>query len=222
MNNNNVTTSNNHSSSSYHTKSYNCSIVWVRIPKTASSTIYKQFMTPLSTWFVNTYIGPQTCVSNPGGCLLHWNATTLSTPINYNSSNSSNKINGDEYADLACEECFEYNNATKTINYGPIDKLSPFLQKHHLQTELWVRKKIDSKNAKFLLRTVEENQGVYSPSIYAHVGLHTSLFNSILPSNPLVIGLPGLKSTVPIACALPLQFWETFHTPLSTNSRPST
>jgi hypothetical protein len=186
MTNNNVTISHNHSSNSYHTKSYNCSIVWVRIPKTASSTIHKQFMTPLSTWFVNTYIGPQTCVSNPGGCLLHWNVTTLSTPINYNSSNSSNKINGDEYEDPACEECFEYNNATRTINYGPIEKLSTFLQKHHLTTELWVRKQIDSKNAKFLLRTVEESQGVYSPSIYAHVGLQTSLFNYILPSNPLV------------------------------------
>ena len=189
MTNKNATISNNHSSSSsYHTKSYNCSIVWVRIPKTASSTIYKQFMTPLSTWFVNTYIGPQTCVSNPGGCLLHWNVTSTST--NYNSSNissNSNKINAtDEYADPACEECFEYNNVTRTINYGPIEKLSTFLQKHHLTSELWVRKQIDSKNAKFLLRTVEENNGVYSPSIYAHVGLQTSLFNSILPSNPLV------------------------------------
>lgn len=181
MTDNNFTISNNHSSSSSNRKSYNCSILWVRIPKTASSTIYKQFMTPLSTWFVNTFIGPQTCVSNPGGCLLHWNVTKLSTPTNYTIS--------DEYADPACEECFEYNNATKTINYGPINKLSPFLQKHHLTTELWVRKQIDSKKAKFLLRTVEENNGIYSPSIYAHVGLQTSLFNSILPSNPLVFSV---------------------------------
>ncbi|EJK73314.1 hypothetical protein THAOC_05068 [Thalassiosira oceanica] len=63
---------------------YDCSINWLRLPKTASSSIFNVFISPLTEeqdLFQNTEIGPNACITHVGGCAElsdKWNA--LGTP----------------------------------------------------------------------------------------------------------------------------------------------
>jgi len=162
---------------------YDCSIVWVRIPKTASTTIHKSFMRPLASWFKNTHISSNTCISHPGGCSRHWNTSSLD-------GNNQSAIN----FETACMEasngqCVEYDNNTKTTNFGPSDKVPRILRNMLLEIGLGkgdLRRQFDEDD-KFIKRVDDdENIGVFSPSVHAHVGLHTSLINTILPSKPMI------------------------------------
>jgi hypothetical protein len=172
-------------------KAYDCSIVWIRIPKTASTSVYKSFMLPLSTWFVNTHIGPNTCISKPDGCSRHWNQTS-------NSGNDTASLGSNNESDVEFEtacmvaangECFEYDNTTRTTNFGPPGKLSGMLRKYLLaigQGKAALRRQFD-EGAMFIRRVADDRSvGVFSPATHAHVGLHTSLFNTVLPSKPMV------------------------------------
>ena len=53
---------------------FDCAINWIRIPKTASTSIYNAFMSPLltSNLFTTTYLGSNTCVMGPGDCSVSW------------------------------------------------------------------------------------------------------------------------------------------------------
>lgn len=58
-------------------KSFDCSVNWVRIPKTASTTIYDRFFLPLEQsqsklLFSTTYLTENTCITGPGGCSAFW------------------------------------------------------------------------------------------------------------------------------------------------------
>jgi hemerythrin superfamily protein len=172
-------------------KEYDCSVVWIRIPKTASSSIYKSFMLPLSSWFVNTHISPNICISKPGGCSLHWNLTNISG--NDAASLGSNNESTIEF-ETACMVaanggCFEYDNTTRTTNFGPPDKLSGVFRKSMVtigQGKADLRRQFIKGD--MFIRRVEHGRkvGVFSPLPQAHVGLHTSLFNNVLPSKPMV------------------------------------
>lgn len=166
--------------------SYDCSIVWVRVPKTASTTILKTFMEPLASWFQNTHIGPNTCISQPGGCSLHWNSS-----LGGSSNNNESNIN----AETACigaskGECFEYDNTTKTTNFGPSGEVSDIVRKNLLkigQGKKDLRSQFEDDNVVVKQRAADDgNSGVFSPSVNAHVGLHTSLINNVLPPKPMV------------------------------------
>ncbi|KAK1735946.1 hypothetical protein QTG54_013393 [Skeletonema marinoi] len=161
---------------------YDCSIVWVRIPKTASTTIYESFMRPLATWFMNTHIGPNTCISQPGGCSLHWNTSLGGT--NESTDNFETACMGASQG-----ACFEFDNTTRTTNFGPPSEISEILRKRLLligQGKEDLRRQFD-EDEMFVRRVADDRKvGVFSPSVNDHVGLHTSLINSVLPPKPLI------------------------------------
>ena len=163
-----------------------CSIVWVRVPKTASTTIYKSFMEPLATWFQNTHIGPNTCISGPGGCSLHWNITRNETTYLHN--NESNVTYETACIGAAGGECFEYDNVTRTTNFGPSSEIRHILKKQLLKKGLGkasLKSQFDNGD-KYITRVYDEANGVFSPSVNAHVAFDTSLLNNFLPPKPMI------------------------------------
>ena len=148
---------------------YDCSVVWVRIPKTASTSIYKAFMRPLSTWFFNTHLHANTCMSHPGGCSLHWNTTS--------SLDGNNQSTIDNNFETACVgasfgHCVEYDKDTKTINYGPLSTLDQLLRKRLLEIGKGKRdfQRQFDQHDKFITQVLDDDDddesiGVFSPSV---------------------------------------------------------
>jgi hypothetical protein len=57
-------------------KEFDCAIFWLRMPKTASTTIAQTFMRPIFREgnFTNLDLGPNSCVTHVGGCAPFWKA----------------------------------------------------------------------------------------------------------------------------------------------------
>eukprot|EP00569_Conticribra_weissflogii_P001608 CAMPEP_0171351538 /NCGR_PEP_ID=MMETSP0878-20121228/39330_1 /TAXON_ID=67004 /ORGANISM="Thalassiosira weissflogii, Strain CCMP1336" /LENGTH=630 /DNA_ID=CAMNT_0011856869 /DNA_START=150 /DNA_END=2042 /DNA_ORIENTATION=+ len=55
-------------------KTFSCSVFWLRMPKTASTSVMRTFIGPLfqSGRFTNTEIDPNTCITGVGGCERFW------------------------------------------------------------------------------------------------------------------------------------------------------
>lgn len=87
-------------------------------------------------------------------------------------------------------ECFEYDNTTKTTNFGPSGEVSDIVRKNLLLIGLGredLRRQFDGDDNMAIRRVADDgNIGVFSPSVNAHVGLHTSLINNVLPPKPMV------------------------------------
>ena len=53
---------------------FDCAINWVRIPKTASTSMHLVYMKPIqdAKLFASTYLVENSCVFEPGGCSTYW------------------------------------------------------------------------------------------------------------------------------------------------------
>eukprot|EP00956_Cyclotella_meneghiniana_P017018 scaffold27460_cov56-Cyclotella_meneghiniana.AAC.3 len=66
------------SSESENDDQFDCAIFWLRMPKTASTTIAQTFIRPLYREgnFTNVDLGPNSCVTHVGGCAGYWKNQT--------------------------------------------------------------------------------------------------------------------------------------------------
>lgn len=183
---------------------FDCAINWVRIPKTASSSMHATFMKPIqdANLFASTYLFENSCVFEPGGCSAYWydDNTTTSTITHNNPSyfgigqrtDRSNIPNITTNLNRCFPQvrtfCYEYDKRTHTMNFGPKSKM------------VWTMKqgiKFDRRNTKnetisivdkSLLST--KNVPYYiTPTTSGHIALDTSLIGWILPPNPLIFAV---------------------------------
>jgi len=152
--------------------SYQCALVWLRVPKTASTTVIRRFMTPFvrAANFTSTGIEPSTCITNAGGCADIWQQQQqqqqqannmeedhggISSRIDSGSGGDSQRclpsLNDEEYT----TRCWEYDSTQSTVT-----------RKNNL-TSMPVR--FDAH-----------------PKLHTHVALDPSLFGWILPRSPMV------------------------------------
>lgn len=187
-------------------REFDCSISWVRIPKTATTSIYKLFMGPLepSQAFASTKVNLNTCLSGPGGCEDFWNGKensnvtslrkrTVDAPpygikFSQTNENPKNATNAQYFVSDRCfpssgrMPCIEYNRRTSSMNYGP----APDRQNK--------RKEKESKLMPLQLRKNSKDQVVSGDNIVfnihhnmrGHVGLDVSLFSWLMPSRTMV------------------------------------
>ncbi|KAL3787574.1 hypothetical protein HJC23_000062 [Cyclotella cryptica] len=178
---------------------FDCAISWLRLPKTASTSVAQGFIVPLSKAgrFTNTDIGPNTCIETVGGCApfwkgLNWNKNSISRrfhsnntrvafdarhipPPRYIGSLNSTQINKNQRCfpmkrpNAPRIACHEYDARSSTLNFGP-HRRNPANQRQPVQ-------KLPSQlQAHF----------DFGPMTATHVGLDPSLFGWIMPSHPMV------------------------------------
>lgn len=166
---------------------YDCSISWLRLPKTASTSIFNAFISPLTSdekLFQNTELGPNVYMTHVGGCEDRWRevhagwkrprrirrnplgAPPFGVAIDHAaySRNVSNKRFFKSAKNKERIVCFEYDERNKTINFGPEGN----------------RASRPSIPASRKIRYAS------SPNMQTHVGLDVSLFGWVLPEQPLV------------------------------------
>lgn len=191
-----------------HTASYQCALVWLRLPKTASTSIVKRFVDPFvkAAGFTNTDIGPNTCITHLSGCAELWNgwgnktahqrmdaafrdnsfAPPYGIPYNelqvYGANNhrciSSDKVERKIY-------CWEYDRANDTIHYGPHRKNETKKKKRRRKKGSVAEAAAATLKNESLPEFVTSKFDVH-PSLRTHVAIDTSLFGWILPSHPIV------------------------------------
>ncbi|KAL7518843.1 hypothetical protein ACHAWX_003646 [Stephanocyclus meneghinianus] len=178
---------------------FDCAISWLRLPKTASTSVAQGFITPLSKAgrFTNTDIGPNICIESVGGCApfwkgLSWNNKSISrrfhsnntrvvddaihipTPLYIGSVNSTQTNKNQRCFPMKGPtapkiSCHEYDSHTSILNFGP-HRRNPTNQKKTAQK----------------LPSLLQAHFDFGPMTATHVGLDPSLFGWILPSHPMV------------------------------------
>jgi hypothetical protein len=190
-------------------KEFDCAINWLRMPKTASTTLTQTFIGPLfkAGKFTNTELGPNTCIERIGGCAEFWGEdweldekkavreTSVEVVANlkkrsvtaprYATTNSKATLNNQRCfptRDGPAVNCYEYDPRTSTMNFGP-HRRNPKLDKHK-------RQKIKDPSTPWkpipALPTLQQAHYDFSPNTKTHVGLDVSLFGWIMPQNPMV------------------------------------
>ena len=190
-----------------HTASYQCALVWLRLPKTASTSIVKRFVDPFvkAASFTNTNIGPNTCITHLSGCAELWKGWGNSTEQQrmdaafrdnsfappYGIPHNELQVYGaNNHRCISSENvirkiyCWEYDRAHDTIHYGPH-------RKHETKKKKRRRKKGVAEAAAATLKNESLPEFVTAkfdlhPSLRTHVAIDTSLFGWILPSQPIV------------------------------------
>ena len=176
--------------------SYQCALVWLRLPKTASTTVIRRFISPLvkAANFANAELGPNTCLTHIGGCTDLWggwktNNTqwagiddhSIAPP--YGVSSRYGRSDGNNQRCYPHEDgktkfyCWEYDSYHSTIFYGPHN--TPSRRRNTIKKGRVVPKGVPNNTfttAKFDLY----------PSLHTHVAIDTSLFGWILPERPMV------------------------------------
>jgi hypothetical protein len=160
--------------------SFQCSLVWLRLPKTASTTTAYQFVAPLAkaAEMTNTEIGYNTCISNVGGCAQFWgdkSRPSLPNPPYVQLRAETNQrcfpTTTDNNRTKSGIRCYEFDAESSTMNFGPY-------------------RRSKNKNQDPLISVVpaiKQAQFNYSPIRAQHVGLDPSLFGWVLPQKPMVI-----------------------------------
>ena len=189
---------------------FDCAINWVRIPKTASTSMHLAYMKPIqdAKLFASTYLVENSCVFEPGGCSTYWydnndtdvqhgnvstTAASAAGDASYfgigqrtNRSNIPNITNFGRCFPKVRTFCYEYDQETHTMNFGPQSKM------------IWTMKtiKFDANNKNETISTIPKslltakNEPYYiTPTTSGHISLDTSLFGWILPHNPLIFAV---------------------------------
>ena len=170
---------------------FDCAINWLRLPKTASTSVTQSFIQPMSKAgrFTNTELGPNSCIEGVGGCApywkgKHWDTTTITRKFTPNTTDMGDLIPAPKYIgsnnSTRCYPmagpgapkimCSEYDARTMIMNFGPHrrpPKTGASSTKKHMPTQL---------QAKFDI----------GPMFATHVGLDPSLFGWIMPKHPMV------------------------------------
>ena len=174
---------------------FDCAISWLRLPKTASTSIAQSFISPLhrAGAFTNTEVGPNTCIEGVGGCARFWKGMTWNndfvrkkgfTQHHNTSARRSFVVPGYIGSNNSSQRCFpmtgtgapktlcqEYDYRTSTMNFGP----------HRRPT----KPQQPGKPVKPKPTKVQANFD-FGPMTATHVGLDPSLFGWVMPSNPMV------------------------------------
>ncbi len=176
--------------------SYQCALVWLRLPKTASTTVIRRFVSPLvaSAKLQLAEMGPNTCVTHVGGCTDLWkgwetNKTqwegiddrAIAPPYGLSSENGWGDGNNQRcFPDASVKGklyCWEFDSHHSTLFYGP----------HH-----YSRKK-QRKRKNGIPRIPMKGNDTFTtakfnlyPNLHTHVAIDTSLFGWVLPQTPLV------------------------------------
>ncbi|KAL3795554.1 hypothetical protein HJC23_009267 [Cyclotella cryptica] len=176
-------------------KDFDCAIFWLRMPKTASTTIAQTFIRPLFRQgnFTNIEIGPNSCITGVGGCALIWRQMMVRrrtgqneimseirksvappfgrksiTPKQQSSYNQRCFPSEENLRTNRLTFCQEYDSNTSTLNFGP-QRLQDGPNRKKTKLPSRVQAHFDS-----------------GPRITTHVGIDPSLFGWILPPNPMV------------------------------------
>jgi len=156
---------------------FECSLVWLRIPKTASTTTAYQFVAPLAqaAEFTNTEIGYNTCITNVGGCAQFWGQERPSLPnppyVQLNTETDQRCFPMTNRTKASAVRCYEFNAESSTMNFGPYKRRASNNRKQQISSG----------------PQLKQAQFNYSPVRSQHVGLDPSLFGWVLPSKPMVI-----------------------------------
>ena len=182
--------------------SYQCALVWLRLPKTASTTVIRRFINPLvnSARLNLAEMGPNTCLTHVGGCTRFWKGWSTNTsqwegidvqpfaPPYGLPSYDGGKVGDDMITNQRCfpdsnEDkkvrfyCWEFDRNHSTIFYGPHRKGKK-------------RKTRNGKTKKVLMvgrnDTFTTAEFDLYPSLHSHVAIDTSLFGWVLPQTPMV------------------------------------
>mmetsp|Transcript_12403 Transcript_12403/g.19085 ORF Transcript_12403/g.19085 Transcript_12403/m.19085 type:complete len:464 (-) Transcript_12403:1998-3389(-) len=178
--------------------SYQCAMVWLRLPKTASTTVIRRFVSPFvkNANLQHVELGPNTCVTHIGGCTDLWqgwetnksqwagiDGHSIAPPYGVSSYNS-NRISRSDGNNQRCFPdkgaktklyCWEFDSNHSTLFYGP---------HHFAKRKKRKQKKIKPSTENNTFTTA--NFDLY-PSLHTHVAIDTSLFGWILPQTPMVI-----------------------------------
>lgn len=156
---------------------FECSLVWLRIPKTASTTTAYQFVAPLAqaAEFTNTEIGYNTCITNVGGCAQFWGEERPSLPnppyVQLNAETDQRCFPMTNRTKASAVRCYEFNAESSIMNFGPYKRRAGNSRKQQISSG----------------PQLKQAQFNYSPVRSQHVGLDPSLFGWVLPLKPMVI-----------------------------------
>ncbi len=190
---------------------FDCAIDWVRVPKTASTSVWTVFMNPLlkSKLFMPTYLMENSCIEGPGGCAAIWNMSSGHSFIDRNGTVSENippyygidtmtdrRKMAYTRADLGrCfpregveRYCYEYDGRTKTMNFGPPSKMQNTLRNRlGIQLE---EATLSPQVERTVSVAMSNENGTYfiHPTVTSH-GLDTSIFGWLLPHNPIIFSM---------------------------------
>jgi len=177
--------------------SYQCALVWLRLPKTASTTVIRRFVSPLvgAASLSHAEIGPNTCVTHVGGCTDLWQGWetnqsewagiddhSIAPPYGVSSYDKTDRSDGNNqrcFPDKGAKTklyCWEFDSNHSTLFYGP----------HH-----YARRKHRKKKKRKGLQSTENTTFMTAkfdlyPSLHTHVAIDTSLFGWVLPQTPMV------------------------------------
>ncbi len=180
--------------------SYQCALVWLRLPKTASTTVIRRFVTPFvkNANLQHAELGPNTCVTHIGGCTDLWQgwetnrsqwegidehsiAPPFGVSLHNNSISRSDGNNQRCFPDKGAKTklyCWEFDSNHSTLFYGP----HHYSKRKKRKTKL-KRKGIEPSMDNNTFTTADFD--LY-PSLHTHVAIDTSLFGWIIPETPMV------------------------------------
>ena len=192
---------------------FDCAINWVRVPKTASTSVWMAFMNPLllSKLFMPTYLMENSCIEGPGGCAAIWNISSGHSVVHRNGTLLENippyygigtmiDLGKMAYttADLGrCfpregvdRYCYEYDVGTKMMNFGPPSKMQKVLR-NRLGIQLGRKQNFRQPIERTVSMAMSNENGTYliHPTVTSHVGLDTSIFGWLLPHDPIIFSM---------------------------------
>jgi hypothetical protein len=186
-------------SSASDTRHFDCAISWLRLPKTASTSVAQSFIMPLfrAGKFTNTEIGPNTCITGPGGCAkfwqgMRWDDTAILKKIKLDNVNIRNGVvHTPHYVGMNATQtnqrcfpmhgptaprlaCHEFDARTSTMSFGP-HRRNPKPNPNQAKRQP-AQREPSKVRAHF----------DFGPMTSTHVGLDPSLFGWLMPSHPMV------------------------------------
>ena len=185
---------------------FDCAIFWLRMPKTASTTIAQTFIRPLFREgnFTNIDLGPNSCITHVGGCAPFWQKQMSgkkggrlknspqqlqprgsggirgleSVPNQYVPPFGKKVVISDQQPGLINQRCFPSKENQK------INRLTLCQEYDSVTSTLNFGFRPDRRRKR--LPSVVQASFDAGPRITTHVGLDPSLFGWILPPNPMV------------------------------------
>lgn len=172
---------------------FDCAISWLRLPKTASTSVAQSFIQPLyrAGKFTNTEVGPNSCIEGVGGCApywkgLRWNNSTIARKIKLNNTELLQSIPTPKYVGATSSRrcypmsrpnspkmmCQEYDARTMTMNFGP----------HRRPPKPGPKPGGPPRSVPSQLQAHFD----FGPMTATHVGLDPSLFGWVMPEHPMV------------------------------------
>ena len=186
-------------------RKFDCAVFWLRMPKTASTTVAQTFIRPLFRQgnFTNIDIGPNSCITHVGGCAPFWQNQMankkggrlrnlsqqlqtqnsgdmhgLDSSTNYVPPFGKKVVISDQQPGTINQRCFPSEENQKINRPTLCQEYDPITS----TLNFGVR---PDRKKKRLPSVVQANFDA-GPRITTHVGLDPSLFGWILPPNPMV------------------------------------